>query len=185
MSDEPGSLEERVAAAAPGRPPPLAPFGLVLHHDGRWSHEGQPILNRKLREKFDRSVVYLQEEAKYVVQVGHFRGQIEIEEAGFFVRSVDTEAGEVILSDGSRDELRIETLRPSAIDGALLCQVKPSLASGGLPARFSHSSQADLLGGALAEGSAVFVVLGGQRQPLPPAVTAGPGAAIDAGGGAW
>ena len=96
MSDEPGSLERKVASAGPGGPPPLSLFGLVLHHDGRWSHEGQPILNRKLREKFDRSVVYLSAEAKYVVQVGHFRGQIDIEEAGFFVRSVDLEQGEIV-----------------------------------------------------------------------------------------
>ena len=170
MSDEPGSLERKVASAGPGGPPPLSLFGLVLHHDGRWSHEGQPILNRKLREKFDRSVVYLSAEAKYVVQVGHFRGQIDIEEAGFFVRSVDLEQGQIVLSDGSLESLRLETLRPSPIDGALLCQVKEGLAAGGLPARFSQSSQADLLGGAQAEGSAVFVVLAGQRHCLPPAL---------------
>ena len=28
-----------------GGPPPLRPFGLVLHHDGRWTHEGIPIQN--------------------------------------------------------------------------------------------------------------------------------------------
>nr|NIW35710.1 hypothetical protein [Gemmatimonadota bacterium] len=41
---------------------PLRPFGLVLHHDGRWTHEGQPILNRKIREVFDRSVRFLPDE---------------------------------------------------------------------------------------------------------------------------
>ena len=48
-------------------PPPLRPFGLRLHHDGRWTHEGQPIRNRRLREHFDRSVRWLPEERKYVV----------------------------------------------------------------------------------------------------------------------
>ena len=105
-----------------------------------------------------------------MVQVGHFRGQIDIEEAGFFVRSVDLEQGQIVLSDGSLESLRLETLRPSPIDGALLCRVKEGLAAGGLPARFSHSSQADLLGGAHAEGAAVFVVLAGQRHCLPPAL---------------
>ena len=57
--------------------PPLRPFGLVLHHDGRWSHEGQPILNRKLREHFDVSVCFLEKEQKYVVRLGHFRGEID------------------------------------------------------------------------------------------------------------
>ena len=36
-----------------GAPPPLRPFGLVLHHDGSWSHEGVPIRNARLRTAFD------------------------------------------------------------------------------------------------------------------------------------
>ena len=48
-------------------PPPLTPFGLVLHHDGRWTHEGQPVLHRRMREHFDRSVQYLASEQKFVV----------------------------------------------------------------------------------------------------------------------
>jgi hypothetical protein len=126
-------------------PPPLAPFDLVLHHDGRWSHEGQPILNRKLREVFDRSVVYLPEERKYVVKLGHFRGQIVVEEAGFFVRDIDLDSGAVHLSDGSTDELDPISLRTSSIDGALLCRVKRALDRDGVPARFFHAAQADLL----------------------------------------
>ena len=66
-------------------PPPLQPFGLRLHHDGRWSHEGQPILNRRLREHFDKSVRYLPDEGKFVVTLRAFRGEIEVEEAAFFV----------------------------------------------------------------------------------------------------
>ena len=66
-------------------PPPLRPFGLVLHHDGRWSHEGQPIRNRRLREHFDRHVGFLAEEGKFVVSLRHFRAEIEVEEAAFFV----------------------------------------------------------------------------------------------------
>ena len=45
----------------PGGPPPLRPFGLVRHHDGRWTHEGIPIQNDRLRSAFDRSVRYLPE----------------------------------------------------------------------------------------------------------------------------
>ena len=91
-------------------PPPLKPFGLVLHHDGRWAHEGLPLKNRKLREAFDRSVRYLAEEGKYVVQLAHFRGQIELEEAGFFVRDFDSESGEIALSDRSREPLEVNSL---------------------------------------------------------------------------
>jgi hypothetical protein len=133
-------------AAAPG-PPKLAPFGLVLHRDGRWTHEGFPILHPKLRAAFDRGVRFLPDERVYVVQVGRFRGQIEVEEAAFFVRSVELARGAVALSDGSEDVLDPATLSASSSDGALLCRVKRALAPGGLPARFTPAAQAELLAG--------------------------------------
>jgi len=126
-------------------PPPLRPFGLVLHHDGRWSHEGQPILNRKLREHFDRSVEYVPDEDKYIVRLKHFRAQIVVEEAAFFVREVDAPAGGVLLSDGTRSALDLTELRTSPIDDAMLGRVKTELASEGLLARFTHAAQAELL----------------------------------------
>ena len=132
--------------APPPGPPPLRPFGLVLHHDGRWSHEGQPIRHRRMREHFDRHVKYLPEEAKYVVTLRHFRGEIVVEEAGFFVRQVDLGAGTVRLSDGSEEPLEPASLHFSAIDGAVLCRVKHALAPpDGLPARFDHGAHAELL----------------------------------------
>lgn len=143
-------------------PPPLRPFGLVLHHDGRWSHEGQPIRNRKLREHFDRSVDYLPDERKYVVRLGHFRGEIEVEEAGFFVREVDLDSGELVLSDGSRVPLDLASLHVSSIDGALLCRVKRDVDPSGLLARFTHAAQAELLGAVVeaADGAPVVRVAG-------------------------
>ncbi len=147
--------------------PPLRPFGLVLHHDGRWSHEGQPIANRRIREKFDRSVRYLPEEGKYVVQVGRFRGEIEVEEAGFFVRDVDLDLGEVALSDQSRDRLEFESLRVSELDGALLCTVKRGLVPGGLPARFTHAAQAELLNAVDETDQGPMIRLEGQLRRVP------------------
>ncbi|MCZ6781855.1 MAG: hypothetical protein O7G30_00960, partial [Proteobacteria bacterium] len=114
-------------------PPPLRPFGLRLHRDGRWSHGGEPILNERLRRVFDRSVRYLPDEDKYVVQIGHFRGEIGVEEAAFFVRSVDADRGTVRLSDGSEESLDIGSLRLAMSDGAWLCTVKRPLRAGGLP----------------------------------------------------
>ena len=148
-------------------PPPLRPFGLVLHHDGSWTHEGQPILNRRIREKFDGSVRYLPEEGKYVVQIGRFRGEIEVEEAGFFVRDVDLARGGVVLSDRSRDALDLESLRVSELDGAYLCTVKRELVPGGLPARFTHAAQAELLAAVeeTEEGPVIRVEGGLQRMP--------------------
>jgi len=98
-----------------------------------------------MREHFDRSVRYLPDEGKYVVFLRHFRGQIEVEEAAFFVRSLEPDTGAITLSDGSREPLDCASLRHSPIDGAWLCTVKRALTPEGLPARFDHAAQAELL----------------------------------------
>jgi hypothetical protein len=145
--------------------PSLAPFGLVLHHDGSWTHEGQPILNRRMRERFDRSVRYLPESGKYVVQIQHFWGEIEVEEAGFFVRLFDSASGEIRLSDGTREELDVASLRFSPRDGALLCTVKRDLVPDGLAARFLHGAHAELMNAVAGDGGSLRI--GAARVPLP------------------
>jgi hypothetical protein len=148
--------------------PPLRPFGLVLHHDGRWTHLRVPFLNRRLRQAFDRSVRYLPDEGRYVVQLGRFRGQIEVEEAAFFVREFDAASGRIRLSDGGEEPLDPASLRPSPRDGALLCSVKRDLEPRGLLARFDHAAQAELLL-AVEEGEeGARLRLAGAWHPLPP-----------------
>ncbi len=155
------------ASAGPG-PPPLRPFGLVIHRDGRFRHEGEPIRNAKLRALFTRSVTYLPEEGKYVVRAGPFRGEVEVEEAAFFVRSVDLERGMAQLSDGSEEPLVASSLAWSTLDpDVLLCRVKHDLAAGGLPARFGHSAQAELLLEAEEQGDTLVVPVAGERWRLP------------------
>jgi hypothetical protein len=147
-------------------PPPLRSFGLVLHHDGSWTHEGQRFRNRRLREKFDRSVCYLAEEGGvYVVQIGRFRGLIDVEEAAFFVEDIDRASAQVRLSDATTDVLDVASLVTSAIDGALLCRVKRDLAKQGLLARFTHRAQAEFLNAVDDEGTGIEV--GGERVILP------------------
>ena len=148
-------------------PPPLAPFGLVLHHDGRWSHEGHPILHRRMREHFDRSVKYLAGEQKYVVTLRHFRGEIVVEEAAFFVRSIDLASAEIALSDRTREPLAVASLHASPRDGALLCRVKRELAPEGLLARFGHGAQAELLGAIEPDGAGFALAIGGRRERVP------------------
>ena len=137
----------------------------MLHHDGSWTHEGQPVLNKKLRERFDRSVRYLRAEAKYVVQIAHFRGEIIVEEAGFFVRLFDPDTGEIRLSDGTHERLDVSTLRVSPRDGALLCTVKNALTPAGLAARFLHAAHAEFMNAVTEDGAAVQI--NSETQPLP------------------
>ncbi|TMA27350.1 MAG: hypothetical protein E6J87_21315 [Deltaproteobacteria bacterium] len=145
----------------------MSPFGLVLHHDGSWTHEGHPIRHAKLRAHFDRSVRYLPEERKYVVTLRHFRGEIAVEEAAFFVRAFDPGSARIALSDKSEETLDPATLAPSPIDGALLCRVKRALAPGGLLARFTHAAQAELLHAVDASPSGMRLRVGGEWRALP------------------
>jgi hypothetical protein len=160
------STESAVPDSESTGPPPLRPFGLVLHHDGCFTHEGERILNRKLREHFDRSVAYLADEGKYIVRLGHFRGEVEVEEAGFFVRSVELESGEITLSDRTREPLDVSSLTESSIDGAFLCRVKKDLVPGGLVARFMQGAQAELLQSVEPEGAGFVLLIAGERRPF-------------------
>jgi hypothetical protein len=140
----------------------------VLHHDGSWTHEGHPIRHARLREHFDRSVRYLPEEQKYVVTLRHFRGEITVEEAAFFVRAFEPGAGRIALSDRSEEVLDPATLAVSPIDGALLCRVKRALApQAGLLARFSHAAQAELLHAVESTPSGMRLRVGGEWRALP------------------
>jgi len=139
----------------------------VLHHDGRWSHEGQPILHTRLREHFDRSVRYLAPERKFVVTLRHFRGEIFVEEAAFFVRAIELTSGEIALSDGTREPLDVASLQLSPRDGALLCRVKRELAPEGLLARFTHGAQAELLAAIEPEGAGYALALSGRKARVP------------------
>ena len=154
------------------RPPPLRPFGLVLHHDGSWTHEGQPIANRRLREVFDRGVRFLPGEGAdgegvFVVMLGHYRGQIEVEEAAFFVRVFDPKTGAITLSDGSVERLDARSLRSSPRDAAMLCRVKRNLSSAALLARFTQAAQAELLNVVEDAGDGPALQISGTRHPLP------------------
>ncbi len=151
----------------------------MLHHDGRWTHEGDPITHAKLREHFDRSVVYLPEEQKYVVTLRHFRGEIAVEEAAFFVRAFDPATARIALSDRSEEVLDPATLAVSPIDGALLCRVKRAqqvarseskgneVHEAGLLARFTHAAQAELLHAVDAGPDGIRLRIGGAWRQLP------------------
>ena len=139
----------------------------MLHHDGSWTHEGHPIRHAKLRAHFDRSVVYLPAEQKYVVTLRHFRGEITVEEAAFFVRAFDPDTGRIALSDRSEETLEPATLAASPIDGALLCRVKRALVPEGLVARFAHAAHAELLQAVEAAESGMRLRIGAVWHALP------------------
>jgi hypothetical protein len=166
MQDVNEKLRSVLEGAQQGRPP-LEPFGLLLHYDGHWTHEGQPITHQKIRKLFDRSVRFLPEEGKYVVQVGRFRGEIQCEEAAFFVRGFHPEEGLLSLSDQSSEQLDPSSLTLSVRDGAFLCCIKKNLSPEGHRARFLHAAQSELLNAVEEVEGEPMLRMGGKLYPLP------------------
>ena len=93
--------------------------------------------------------------------------QVDVEEAGFFVRSVNFERGTVALSDQTEAPLALSTLRLSPLDEAWICTVKTELVDGGLPARFMHAAQSEVLNAVEEQGDALGVRLAGAWCALP------------------
>jgi hypothetical protein len=96
-----------------------------------------------------------------VVQVGRFRGQIEVEDTPFWVTAYDGETGTVQLTDGTEEPLEPESLSMDE-DGVLRCRVK-----GRFPARFTHAGQAHLLDHLEPEGEGWVLRASGRRVPVP------------------
>ena len=127
----------RTAAAAPvrARAPPRRLAGRTR------------VIRSRTRSCASTSIaacVYLPDERKYVVTLRHFRGEITVEEAAFFVRAFEPGTARIALSDRSEETLDPATLAPSPIDGALLCRVKRALAPRAVCSRASrHAAQAE------------------------------------------
>jgi hypothetical protein len=120
------------------------------------------VRNVRLQRAFRRGVRFLAAEGVWVVQIGRFRGAIEVEDTGLFVDMYESESGALLLSDGSREPLQVETLEAAA-DAALSCSVR------GLRARFTHAAQAELLAHVEEPGDgAPCLRIGARCVALPP-----------------
>ncbi len=124
-------------------------------------HEGQLVTHPRLYRAFLRGVRFLEKEGVFVVQLGHFRGQIEVEDTPWWVVAYDEERGLVELTDGSREPLAAHTLR-SDPDGVLRCTVK-----GRFSARFTRAGQAHLLDQVEERDGRWQLRAGGRWLPLP------------------
>ena len=146
----------------PQDPPPLRPTGLILRSDGTFEHEGVRVTHPKLHRAFLRGVRFLDDEGVWIVQLGRFRGQIEVEEIPFWVVAYDPATGAVQLTDGSTEPLACETLEVDSADGVLRCRVK-----GRFPARFTRTGQAHLLDALEQREGAWILRLGAHSRVVP------------------
>jgi hypothetical protein len=96
-----------------------------------------------------------------VVQVGRYRGQIDVEDTPFWVVAYDEKAGTVQLTDGTWEPIMPESLSVDP-DGVLRCRVK-----GRFPARFTHAGQALLLEHLEEAGEGWVLRAGARALPVP------------------
>lgn len=100
-------------------------------------------------------------ERTFIVQIGPFRGWLDVEDTAFFVDAYDAATGEVQLSDRTREPLDFSSLAADP-DDALRCTVKARFS-----ARFTRSAQAELLAVVELDGDRIVVRAGDERHPAP------------------
>src|SRR5262249_34996835 len=128
--------------------PPLPPgftreSTIRIDRQGGIWHDGQPVTHPGLAEAFARWLDVDPESGRYIVKNAINWVYVAVEDAPLLVRSVRAGADgglELALSDGTREELRRETLRIDG-DDVPYCDVR----GGKLPARFLPGAAFSLL----------------------------------------
>lgn len=137
--------------------------GLAIDEEGRFLHRGEPITHRRTLEVLWGSLQRAPD-GRYLVRVGRESAWVRLADAPYAVLGVAGEPPRLLLSDGSQEPLRPETLRLGR-DGVLRCLVK-----GDHRARFGRSAQV-ALGLAMEEDpgspSGFALRLSGRRVPVP------------------
>ena len=134
-----------------------------------WTHEGQPLLNRKMREVFDRSVRYLPARGT--------RASTSCRSAATAARSTSrrrasscatsTRRRAACASRTARGAARRPPPAPLAPRRGAAVPVKRDLVPEGLLARFDHAAQAELLLAIDETPDGMVLRMAGRSCPLP------------------
>lgn len=154
--------------------PPKVPPGFSLESgirrdaEGRWFHEGEPVINEGVARAFD-AWVDRHEDGRYMLRNSVNWAYIELEGAPIFVRGVtiDDEGLTLTLSNGRDERLVPETLRQDEA-GNLYCDV----AEGRLVARLTRKATLQLEPLVDEDESGIFLRIAGDR--VRPAVVEDP-----------
>lgn len=135
---------------------------ITLHDDGKWTHEGLDFENPKIQKLFSRSVSRT-EGGTWVLEVGRFTYPINVEDTGFFIKYIDTDASPpvVTVSDGSEQDLDVATMN-YAEGGRLYCTIK----DGEFRARFKRQPYYKLAEHFEERDGQIFVKLDGHAVAL-------------------
>ena len=115
----------------------------------------------RLHRAFLAGVRWAEAEGAFIVQLGTFRGWLDVEDTAFFATAYDAHSGELELSDRSRERLDATTLSVDP-DQVLRCIVK-----GRFAARFTRPAQAHVLDAVDLEAGAIVVRVGRDRVRAP------------------
>jgi hypothetical protein len=105
----------------------------------RFEHEGALVTHPRVHAALLRGVRFADTEGVWIVQLGRFRAQIDVQDVAYWVVGYDADSGCAELTDGSREPLVAATLRVDP-DECLRCTVKTRF-----DARFTRRAQAELL----------------------------------------
>jgi hypothetical protein len=119
------------------------------------------VTHPRLHDAFLAGVRWAEAEATFVVQLGRFRGWLEVEDTAFFVTAYDARTGEIAVSDRTHEPLAADTLAIDP-DEVLRCTVK-----GRFAARFTRAAQAHLLDAVEPDGAGLAVRAGRERLRAP------------------
>jgi hypothetical protein len=139
-----------------------------LDGDGRFWHAGERVEHPGLEAAFHSWIGRHPDDGRYILNNGYDWTYFTVEDAPFVVRALRLEPAAVllVLSDGTEEALRPETLR-LAPDGVLHASIKAGAAGGPFDAKFSRHAQT-AIGAVLVETDRgePGVVIGGQVSPL-------------------
>ena len=105
-------------------------YGIRLDKDGRFWHQGQPVLNEKVQLVFAQHLTRL-DDGTYALVIGPDRCRVELEDAPYVVRRVQVAVDHdgsptrvaLTLFDGTEEELDPNTLEVGG-DNVLYCRVR-------------------------------------------------------------
>lgn len=149
----------------PSLPPGLSRETTIRRDaDGRWFHDGEPVINAAVARAFDRWID-LSEDGRFCLRNRVNWAYVEIEGPPIFVERVRLEGGRAVLSlsDERIEPLDLETVRRDA-EGRLYCTVR----EGRLTAQLGRRAMLDVAEWLDEDGEGVCLRVGEHavRPPL-------------------
>lgn len=137
---------------------------IVLDINGEFWHEGARVENDSMKQAFARWIRRHPDDGRYILSNGYDWTYFQVEDTPYFVHSLRVnprETPRAFLSDGSDEELILETLAIGARD-AIYCRVK----LGEFEARFSPSAQTAIAPLLEENENGIVAVFGGRSWPF-------------------